>query len=230
MSANNKAVVVLSGGLDSTTCMGIAKAAGFEPYPITFDYGQLHKREVEQAKAVADFYQTRAHKIVQMGFLREIGGSALTDDTIDVPTGGVADGIPATYVPARNLIFLSLATAYAEVIGATRIYIGVSAVDYSGYPDCRPAFIESMTQTVNLATRAGSEGTKITIEAPLTHLSKAETIRLGLSLGVPYHLTTSCYQGGEKACGVCDSCRLRIKGFQEAGARDPIPYAIPITW
>ncbi|NGQ96846.1 7-cyano-7-deazaguanine synthase QueC [Brevibacillus sp. SYP-B805] len=230
MSANNKAVVVLSGGLDSTTCMGIAKAAGFEPYPITFDYGQLHKREVEQAKAVVRFYQARAHKIVQMGFLREIGGSALTDDNIDVPTGGVADGIPATYVPARNLIFLSLATAYAEVIGATRIYIGVSAVDYSGYPDCRPAFIESMTQTVNLATRAGSEGAQIAIEAPLSHLSKAETIRLGLSLGVPYHLTTSCYQGGEKACGVCDSCRLRIKGFREAGAPDPIPYAIPITW
>jgi 7-cyano-7-deazaguanine synthase len=230
MTANKKAVVVLSGGLDSTTCMGIAKAAGCELYPITFDYGQLHHREVQQAKAIAAYYQVPAHKIVQMGFLREIGGSALTDETIAVPTEGVSDGIPATYVPARNLIFLSLATAYAEVIGATSIYIGVSAVDFSGYPDCRPSFIRSMTETINEATRVGSEGSKLTIEAPLTHLSKAETIKLGLSLGVPYHLTTSCYQGKEQACGVCDSCRLRIKGFQEAGTADPIPYAIQINW
>ncbi len=210
--------------------MGIAKAAGYELYPITFDYGQLHKREVEQAKKIAAYYQVPAHKIVQMGFLSEIGGSALTDKSIAVPTDGVSDGIPATYVPARNLIFLSLATAYGEVIGASRIYIGVSAVDYSGYPDCRPAFIQSMTETVNLATRTGSEGNRLVIEAPLSHLSKAETIRLGLSLGVPYHLTTSCYQGGELACGVCDSCRLRIKGFQEAGAADPVPYAVEIAW
>jgi 7-cyano-7-deazaguanine synthase len=231
MSAENKkAVVVLSGGLDSATCMGVAKAAGYELYPITFDYGQLHSREVEQAKAIAAFYQAPVHKIATIGFLREIGGSALTDETIDVPTTGVQDGIPATYVPARNLIFLSLATAYAEVIGATKIYIGVSAVDFSGYPDCRPSFIDAMTETVNQATRIGSEGTRIEIEAPLIRLSKADTIRLGLSLGVPYHLTTSCYKGGEQACGQCDSCRLRIKGFREAGMADPIPYAAPVSW
>lgn len=229
-AATQKAVVVLSGGLDSATCMGVAKAAGYELYPITFDYGQLHSREVEQAKAIASYFHAPAHKIANVGFLREIGGSALTDETIDVPTAGVQEGIPSTYVPARNLIFLSLATAYAEVIGATKIYIGVSAVDFSGYPDCRPAFIESMTQTVNQATRIGSEGTPIQIEAPLIHLSKADTIRLGLSLGVPYHLTTSCYKGGEQACGQCDSCRLRIKGFQEAGMADPIPYAVHINW
>lgn len=225
-----RAVVVLSGGLDSTTCMGIARDAGYELYPITFDYGQLHQREVEQAKKIAAFYQVPAHKIVQMGFLREIGGSALTDDNIAVPTDGVQDGIPSTYVPARNLIFLSLAAAYAEVIGAEKIYIGVSAVDFSGYPDCRPAFIRSMEETVNLATRMGTEGSKLAIEAPLMHLSKAETVKRGLALGVPYHLTTSCYQGGEEACGVCDSCRLRIKGFREAGSSDPIPYQIEITW
>lgn len=225
-----KAVVVLSGGLDSTTCMGIAKEAGFELYPLTFDYGQLHNREVEQARKIAAFYEVKQHKVVNMGFLREIGGSALTDDTVEVPTDGVEDGIPATYVPARNLIFLSLATAYAEVIGATRIYIGVSAVDFSGYPDCRPAFIQSMSETINLATRVGAEGTQLSIETPLQNLSKADTVKLGLSLGVPYHLTTSCYQGDEEACGVCDSCRLRIKGFKEAGAKDPVPYAIPVEW
>lgn len=229
-STVKKAVVVLSGGLDSTTCMGIAKEAGYEIYPLTFNYGQLHNREVEQAKKVAAFYEVPAHKIVNMGFLREIGGSALTDDSVAVPTDGVEDGIPATYVPARNLIFLSLATAYAEVIGAEKIYIGVSAVDFSGYPDCRPAFIQSMNQTINLATRVGSEGAQLEIVAPLQQLSKKETVQLGLSLHVPYHLTTSCYQGGDEACGVCDSCRLRIKGFQEAGSPDPIPYAIPIDW
>ncbi|MGD8192400.1 7-cyano-7-deazaguanine synthase QueC [Brevibacillus ginsengisoli] len=230
MSTKKKAVVVLSGGLDSTTCMGIAKEAGYELYPLTFDYGQLHNREVEQAKQIASFFEVPAHKIVNMGFLREIGGSALTDDSVEVPTDGVEDGIPSTYVPARNLIFLSLATAYAEVIGAEKIYVGVSAVDFSGYPDCRPAFIESMNETINLATRVGSEGTDLVIEAPLQHLSKQQTIELGLSLGVPYHLTTSCYQGGDEACGVCDSCRLRIKGFKEAGAKDPIAYAVSVDW
>lgn len=225
-----KAVVVLSGGLDSTTCMGIAEAAGYELYPITFDYGQLHSREIEQAKKIAAFYKVPQHKIVQMGFLREIGGSALTDDSMEVPTDGESDGIPSTYVPARNLIFLSLATAYAEVIGAAKIYVGVSAVDFSGYPDCRPSFIASMTETINQATRMGTEGNALSIEAPLIHLSKAETIRLGMSLGVPYHLSTSCYNGGEEACGVCDSCRLRIKGFKEAGSADPIAYQIKVDW
>ncbi|GAB7386376.1 7-cyano-7-deazaguanine synthase QueC [Bacillaceae bacterium] len=225
-----KAVVVLSGGLDSTTCMGIAQRKHDELYPLTFHYGQRHAREVEQAKKVAAYYRVPRHQIVNIGFLREIGGSALTDEALAVRTSGVEEDIPSTYVPARNLIFLSLATAYAEVIAAETIYIGVSAVDYSGYPDCRPAFIEAMTETINLATKAGSSGRRLTIETPLIGLSKAETIRLGMELGVPYHLTTSCYLGGEVACGECDSCRLRIKGFREAGYVDPIPYRIPIDW
>lgn len=219
-----RAVVVLSGGLDSTTCMGIAQDQGYELYPITFHYGQRHQHEIEHAKMVAEFYGVAVHKVVDMNFLKEIGGSALTDPNIEVPDYEGQDGIPATYVPARNLIFLSLATAYAEVIGAENIFIGVSAVDYSGYPDCRPEFISSMTQTINLATKLGVQEGKLKITAPLSHLSKAETIRLGMDLGVPYHLTTSCYRGGEKACGTCDSCQLRLKGFKEAGSEDPISY------
>ncbi|MED0670476.1 7-cyano-7-deazaguanine synthase QueC [Aneurinibacillus aneurinilyticus] len=223
-----KAVVVLSGGLDSTTCMGIAKDAGYELYPLTFYYGQRHNREVEQAKKIADFYGVPAHRLVNLDFLGQIGGSALTDTNIEVPVvqANAADEeeIPATYVPARNMIFLSLAAAYAEVVGAEAIYIGVSAVDYSGYPDCRPEFIRSMNETVHLATKAGAKGTGIRIEAPLTHLSKKETIEWGLALGVPYELSTSCYQGGAEACGECDSCRLRLKGFAEAGVKDPISY------
>lgn len=218
-----KAVIVLSGGLDSTTCMGIAKEEGYELYPLTFHYGQRHQREVEQAKRIAQYYQVPAHRIVALDFLKEIGGSALTDERIEVPEASV-DGIPVTYVPARNLIFLSLATAYAEVIGAEAIYIGVSAVDYSGYPDCRSAFIASMNETVRQATKAGVSGSALQILTPLLRLSKAETIRKGMELGVPYHLTTSCYKGGETACGVCDSCRLRLKGFAEAGYTDPIAY------
>ncbi|GED14204.1 7-cyano-7-deazaguanine synthase QueC [Aneurinibacillus migulanus] len=223
-----KAVVVLSGGLDSTTCMGIAKDAGYELYPLTFHYGQRHNREVEQAKKVADFYSVPAHRLVNLDFLGQIGGSALTDTNIEVPVVQAnaedEEDIPATYVPARNMIFLSLAAAYAEVVGAEAIYIGVSTVDYSGYPDCRPEFIRSMNETVQLATKAGVKGTGIRIEAPLAHLSKKETIEWGLTLGVPYELSTSCYQGGAKACGECDSCRLRLKGFAEAGAKDPISY------
>ncbi|NET39849.1 MAG: 7-cyano-7-deazaguanine synthase QueC [Cyanothece sp. SIO1E1] len=220
-----KAVIVLSGGLDSTTCMGVAQDQGYELYPITYHYGQRHNREVEQAKEVASYYQVKDHRIVNLSFLQEIGGSALTDEKIDVPKGGEEDGIPVTYVPARNLIFLSLATAYAEVVGAEVIYIGVSAVDFSGYPDCRPEFIESMSKTIQLATKIGTTTEQsIRIETPLIQLSKAETIQLGMRLKVPYHLTTSCYQGDEQACGVCDSCRLRLKGFEEAGYSDPVPY------
>jgi 7-cyano-7-deazaguanine synthase len=220
-----KAVIVLSGGLDSTTCMGIAENEGYELFPITFHYGQRHDREVEQAKEVAAFYRVAEHRLVNLNFLQEIGGSALTDPNIDVPTGEEEQGIPVTYVPARNLIFLSLATAYAEVVGAERIYIGVSAVDYSGYPDCRSEFIESMSQTIQLGTKIGTTTeTSLKIETPLINLSKAETVRLGMELEVPYHLTTSCYHGAEIACGQCDSCRLRLKGFSEAGHEDPIPY------
>ncbi|MYL64793.1 7-cyano-7-deazaguanine synthase QueC [Bacillus hwajinpoensis] len=221
---SKKAVIVLSGGLDSTTCMGMAKEKGYELYPITFHYGQKHNREVEQAKKVADYYNAPDHRIVNISFLNQIGGSALTDDSIDVPTDMDEDEIPVTYVPARNMIFLSLASAYAEVIGAEAIYIGVSAVDYSGYPDCRPEFIDSMNETVNLATKAGATGSEMKIETPLINLTKADTVSEGLRLNVPYELTTSCYNGEEEACGECDSCRLRLKGFEEAGAVDPIPY------
>jgi 7-cyano-7-deazaguanine synthase len=179
---------------------------------------------VEHAKRVAQFYGVKQHRIVQLDFLRQIGGSALTDPELEVPTEGVTDDIPVTYVPARNLIFLSLATSYAEVVGAHTIFIGVSAVDYSGYPDCRPEFIAAMNETIRRGTKTSQQERPIVIEAPLVHLSKADTIRLGTRLGVPYHLTTSCYQGQIPACGVCDSCRLRLKGFAEAGVEDPIPY------
>jgi 7-cyano-7-deazaguanine synthase len=221
-----KAVIVLSGGLDSTTCMGIAKEAGYDLYPITFHYEQRHEREVECARQIAEYYDvSKHHRIVNLSFFQQLGGSSLTDKTQMVQTSGVTDQIPNTYVPARNMIFLSLATAYAEVIGAKRIYVGVSAVDFSGYPDCRPEFIESMTQTINLATKIGvTSEEKLTIETPIIQLSKADTIKIGVSLNVPYHLTTSCYLGGVAACGACDSCRLRIKGFEGAGVPDPITY------
>ncbi|MFT8708891.1 MAG: 7-cyano-7-deazaguanine synthase QueC [Sporolactobacillus sp.] len=225
-----KAVIVLSGGLDSATCMGIARAQGYELHPITFAYGQRHAREVEQARRIAAFFQAVEHRVISLDFFSQIGGSALTDPQLAVPENQENPGIPVTYVPARNLIFLSLATAFAETIGAQVIFTGVSSVDYSGYPDCRPEFIRSLTETVNLATRAGVTDHRLTIETPLMRLSKAETIRLGHSLNIPYELTTSCYNGGDKACGQCDSCRLRIKGFQEAGIPDPIDYALPVDW
>jgi 7-cyano-7-deazaguanine synthase len=225
-----KAVIVLSGGLDSTTCMGIAEEKGYELYPLTFHYGQRHNREVEQAKQVAEYYHAKEHRIVDISFLTEIGGSALTDDSIPVPTISKEGEIPSTYVPARNMIFLALASAYGEVIGAEVIYIGVSAVDFSGYPDCRPEFIDSMTNTINLATKQGITGTPTQIETPLMLLSKKETIEEGIRLQVPYELTTSCYKGEEVACGECESCTLRIKGFKEAGEKDPIQYQTPIEW
>lgn len=227
----SKAVIILSGGLDSTTCMGMARAQGYELYPLTFDYGQRHRKELENATWVAEHYGVKdRHKVVVMDFLREIGGSALTDASIDVPEvmeepdKGGASRIPVTYVPGRNLLFLSIATSYAEVIGAEAIYIGVNALDYSGYPDCRPEFIQKVEDVIRYATKVGVEGESIRIETPLIHLTKADIVREGLKLDVPYHLTTSCYNGREEACGVCDSCRLRLKGFDEAGSKDPIPY------
>jgi 7-cyano-7-deazaguanine synthase len=229
-TTSRKAVIILSGGLDSTTCMGIAKHQGYELYPITFDYGQRHRIELENAKQVAEYYGVAdRHKIIQLGFLREFGGSALTDDAIDVPNVKrqpveQADEIPVTYVPGRNLLFLSIATSYAEVTGADAIFIGVNALDYSGYPDCRPEFIRKVEEVIALATKVGVEGKAIRIETPLIHWSKADIIREGMRLEVPYHLTTSCYNGKAEACGECDSCRLRLKGFEEAGYRDPIPY------
>lgn len=225
-----KAVVILSGGLDSTTCMGIAREQGYELYPITFDYGQRQKREIENARQVAAFYGVSdRHKVITLGFLKEFGGSALTDETIEVPkageSGAVDSDIPVTYVPGRNLLFLSIATSFAEVIGAEAIYIGVNALDYSGYPDCRPEFIHKVEEVMALATRVGVEGGPIRIETPLIHWTKADIVKEGTRLGVPYQLTTSCYNGQEEACGECDSCRLRLKGFAEAGSKDPVPYS-----
>lgn len=224
-SIEKKAVVILSGGLDSTTCMGIAKDHGYELYPITFDYGQRHRIELKNARSVADYYGVASrHKTIELGFLKDFGGSALTDDSIDVPRVLDETVIPVTYVPGRNFLFLSIATSYAEVIGAEAIYIGVNALDYSGYPDCRPEFIEKVEDVIRYATKAGVEGKTIRIETPLIHLTKADIIREGTRLGVPYQLTTSCYNGREEACGECDSCRLRLKGFADAGLTDPIPY------
>lgn len=222
-----KAVVILSGGLDSTTCMGIAKHDGYALYPISFDYGQRHRIEITHARRVAAYYKAVEHRVVKMDFLREIGGSALTDDALAVPTNGVSDRIPVTYVPGRNLLFLAIASSYAEVVGAKAMYIGVNALDYSGYPDCRPEFIERVQATIAAGTKAGVEGHPTEVLAPLMHMTKAQVIRTGTALGVPYELTTSCYQGQDVACGVCDSCRLRLKGFAAAGLEDPIAYVTP---
>jgi 7-cyano-7-deazaguanine synthase len=230
-----KAVIILSGGLDSTTCMGIARERGYELYPITFDYGQRHKIELINARQVAEHYKAAdRHRVIKLDFLKEFGGSALTDESIEVPdmsqerpanqAGSNDSEVPVTYVPGRNLLFLSIATSYAEVIGAEAIYIGVNALDYSGYPDCRPEFIRKVEEVMALATRVGVEGGPIRIETPLSDWTKADIIREGTRLKVPYQLTTSCYNGQAEACGVCDSCRLRLKGFTEAGVSDPILY------
>ena len=229
----NKAVVLLSGGLDSSTCMAIAKDEGYEIYALSFDYGQRHSKELESAKAIAKHFGAKEHKILKID-LRQIGGSALTDDNIEVPENRdeehMADEIPVTYVPARNTILLSFALAYAEVIGADAIYIGANALDYSGYPDCRPEYYKAFEEVARLGTKRGVEGKPIEIKYPLINMTKAEIIRTGMRLGVPYELTWSCYKGGEKACGVCDSCKLRIKGFKEAGYKDPIESEVDIDW
>jgi 7-cyano-7-deazaguanine synthase len=221
-----KAVVLYSGGLDSTTCMAIARERNFATYALSFAYGQRHTVELAKAREYAPLIGALEHKVIDIN-LRQLGGSALTDD-IEVPKGGVVDGvIPVTYVPARNTIFLSLALGWAEVLGASDIFIGVNALDYSGYPDCRPEFIQAFQQLANLATRAGVEGHPYQIHTPLIALSKAQIIRQGLALGVDYRLTHSCYDPalGGLACGRCDSCLLRLKGFAEAGLPDPLPYA-----
>lgn len=204
--------------------MGIAQDEGYELFPITFDYGQRHRRELECAQQVARHYGVTKHPIIPVDFLRQIGGSALTDEEISVPQSGLFHEIPVTYVPWRNLLFLSMAASYAEVLGAEAIYIGVNALDYSGYPDCRPEFIEGVQHVLRIGTKAGVEGHAIQIETPLLHWTKSQIIRRGTELQVPYELTTSCYLGEELACGECDSCRLRLKGFAEAGREDPIPY------
>lgn len=219
-----RAVVLLSGGLDSATCLAMAREAGYECHTLAFDYGQRHRAELHAAQRLSRELGATGHRVIQLG-LSEIGGSALTDHGIAVPEQET-DGIPVTYVPARNTVFLSLALGLAEVLDADAIFIGVNAVDYSGYPDCRPAFIEAFQHMADLATRAGVEGHGPMIRAPLMHMSKAEIIREGHRLGVDYALSVSCYQADDRgrACGRCDSCRLRRQGFQQAGVDDPTPY------
>ena len=225
-----RAVVALSGGLDSATALAICRQEGFEPYALSFRYGQRHAREIEAARQVARSLGAIEHRIAEID-LRVFGGSALTAE-IEVPKQRseteMGTGVPITYVPARNTIFLSYALAWAEVLGAQDIYIGVNAIDYSGYPDCRPEFICAFENLANVATRAGSEeGARFRIHTPLISLAKAEIIRKGVSLGVDYSLTHSCYDPTPDglACGQCDSCQLRLKGFREAGLKDPIRYA-----
>lgn len=218
------AVVLLSGGLDSATCMALARQRGLECHTVAFDYGQRHRAELLAAARVADALGATSHRVIQLG-LGSIGGSALTDTAIAVPEQA-GEGIPVTYVPARNTVFLSLALGLAEVLDAAEIHIGVNAVDYSGYPDCRPAFIEAFQRLADVATKAGVEGHGPRVVAPLLHLSKADIIRAGVAAGFDYGLTVSCYQATETglACGRCDSCRLRQEGFVAAGVPDPTRY------
>ena len=219
------AVVLLSGGLDSATVLAIAREAGYACHALSLDYGQRHTAELGAAARVAQSLGAVEHRVIRLG-LGDIGGSALTDGSIAVPEAP-GDGIPVTYVPARNTVMLSLALAWSEVLGARDIFIGVNAVDYSGYPDCRPEFIEAFERVANLATKAGVEGAHLSIHAPLQHLSKGQIIRRGLELGVDYAETVSCYQADAdgRACGRCDACRLRRQGFAQAGVADPTRYA-----
>ena len=223
-----KAVILLSGGLDSSTTLAIAKYEGFELYALSFRYGQRHDREIVSAERLAELFGVKKHAVQDID-LRGFGGSALTDN-IPVPKQRdqkkISSDIPVTYVPARNTIFLSFALAWAEVLGACDIFIGVNALDYSGYPDCRPEYIEAFERMANLATKVGVEGKTFTIHAPLINMTKTEIIKHGLTLGVDFSLTTSCYDPteGGAACGACDACVLRLKGFREAGIADPIKY------
>ena len=221
---SDKAVILVSGGLDSSTVLAIAARQGYECYTLSFDYGQRHRSELDAAIRVSESMSVVEHKVIKLD-LQAIGGSALTDTTIAVPERETA-GIPVTYVPARNTVFLSIALGWAEVIGANKIFVGVNAVDYSGYPDCRPEYIASFEAMANLATRAGVEGNHLSIEAPLIDMTKGQIIQAGLELGVDYGQTISCYQASSDgmACGKCDSCRLRAQGFSEAGVKDPTRY------
>jgi 7-cyano-7-deazaguanine synthase len=223
-----KAVVLLSGGLDSTTVVAIAKAEGFSVYALSFDYGQTHKAELKAAARVAAKQQVARHHVLKVD-LSAFRGSALTGD-VEIPKGRsleeMAQGVPVTYVPARNTVFLSLALAWAESLGATDIFIGVNALDYSGYPDCRPEFIRAFETMANLGTKIGSEGKRITIHTPLIAMTKREIVRKGLELGVDYGMTVTCYDASDEgeACGECDACLLRLKGFAENSASDPVRY------
>ena len=222
---NSKAVVLLSGGLDSTTTLAIAREAGHECHCLSIDYGQRHRSELQAAARVAQALGAATHKVVGID-LGAIGGSALTDRTIAVPTAGVQPGIPVTYVPARNTIMLALALAHAEVSAAEHIYFGANAVDYSGYPDCRPEYMRAFETLANLATKSAAEGRPLRLHTPIIELTKAGIIRRGIALGVDYALTVSCYQADDegRACGVCDSCRLRRTGFEQAAIADPTRY------
>jgi 7-cyano-7-deazaguanine synthase len=225
MSKQKKAVILLSGGLDSTTTLAIAKSQGFECYALSFDYGQKQKSELISATEIAKHFSVVEHRIMNIS-LSDFGGSALTDENIEVPDFKESDEIPVTYVPARNTIFLSFAMAWAEVLDCQSIFIGVNALDYSGYPDCRQAYINAFETMANLATKQGVEGKKLSIITPLIDLNKADIIKTGLSLGVDYAITTSCYQANDKgeACGVCDACEYRKIGFKSAGISDPTRY------
>lgn len=220
----SKAVILVSGGLDSTTVLAMAKQQGYECYTLSFDYGQRHSAELLAAEKTSKVMGAIEHKVVKLD-LGTIGGSALTDTSIDVPEEE-SEGIPVTYVPARNTVFLAIALGWAEVLEAQQIFVGVNAVDYSGYPDCRPEFIKSFEQMANLATKAGVEGNTLSIQAPLINMTKAEIVTEGAALGVDYSLTVSCYQAdsGGRACGKCDSCRLRRQGFEQAQLQDPTQY------
>lgn len=221
---SKKAIILLSGGLDSITVLALAQQQGFDCYALSFDYGQRHNAELKAASEIAQAYQVKEHKIVKLG-LDSIGGSALTDENIQVPDT-LQVGIPVTYVPARNTIFLAFALGWAEVLKTRNIFIGVNAVDYSGYPDCRPEFIKAFQQLADLATKAGAEGEHFTIHTPLISLSKAEIIKLGIKLGVDYTPTVSCYSADDqgRACGICDACRLRKLGFTASDIPDPTRY------
>jgi len=223
-----KAVVLVSGGLDSTTCLAIAREQGFDLYALTLNYGQRHDHELNSARMIVDFFNIHDHSIIDID-LAQFGGSALTDQ-IDVPKKrdlSDMDEIPVTYVPARNTVFLSLALAWAEVLGSFDIFIGVNALDYSGYPDCRPEYISSFEKTANLATKAGVSGSSFKIHTPLIDMTKSEIIKVGLDLGVDYSLTSSCYDPDQEGnpCGLCDACYLRLKGFKETGITDPLNYS-----
>jgi 7-cyano-7-deazaguanine synthase len=223
---DKRAVVLVSGGLDSATCLALANADGYHCYALSFDYGQRASSELQAAARIAADLGVVEHQVIPLG-IGKLGGSALTDHSVDVPEAGVDTGsIPVTYVPARNTVFLSYALAWAEVLQAEAIFIGVNALDYSGYPDCRPEFIKAFEAMANLATKVGVEGNRMTIATPLINLTKAEIISAGVKLGVDYSKTVSCYQADEqgRACGLCDSCRFRRKGFAEAGIEDPTWY------
>jgi len=222
-----KAVVLLSGGLDSATTLAIARNRQFECYTLSVDYGQRHRSELEAAQKIAQSLGSYAHQIIKLD-LTTFGGSALTDHSIEIPASGKSTNIPVTYVPARNTIMLSLALAWAETLDSQDIFVGVNAVDYSGYPDCRPEYVHAFENMANLATKAAIEGKRMTIHAPLMHLTKKEIIQEGIALGVDYRLTVSCYQADElgRACGVCDSCRIRRAGFGGAGVADMTRYRV----